>query len=573
MPTTKSGTRPSVLASPRTLTESRHPFEQPSTPIRRTSIQPNQPPPHLTLPQPSSTGGYPGPPSSSRHPGSTGSSHVPLPSIGQISSAWTSSMAGYEPSSQAGPSSSRAPAEPVFRRESLGVISESQEGSESGTIGSRDPGRERAPRSMMACESAIGFFFSSMFELADTVGIHLSIVIGVRCRKQKMKCDGPAAAPCRGCKSVNTTCVFETRTRSSRPKSMSTLAPAQPLPAIMSSVTGTATNPPVYTHKPTRSLDPYSNLGGMSTASPLVRQGMPPPGMSGMGGIHAGPGGGMIALGPGGERIPGASPYTSSQAGYSTYQPHQPVPGHRGSFSVSSMEQARPSLSGYNQPPPGVLTSPVTPRAQQVSTSQTMFGIENRLRHLETSLRTIDALQANQVVLQNTVHYLEMQVRHLTGQLGEMGDMSITRAIRSGKGKEPERRVYISERNWDAYRTYIAPLSPWLVILTSPMDLSGEIVSALGSRPRFHSEPNESPGGGLGEMARMELARLVVAGNDWSRTDVHALGTFATWEGNSSLASLAIGQARSMAGRGRTDFRGTMEESRDVVELVLLEHT
>lgn len=169
MPTTKSGTRPSVLASPRTLTESRHPYEQPSTPIRRTSIQPNQPPPHLTLPQPSSTGGYPGPPSSSRHPGSTGSSHVPLPSIGQISSAWTSSMAGYESSGPAGPSSSRAPAEPVFRRESLGVISESQEGSESGTIGSRDPGRERAPRSMMACESAVGFFLSRMFEAADSV--------------------------------------------------------------------------------------------------------------------------------------------------------------------------------------------------------------------------------------------------------------------------------------------------------------------------------------------------------------------------------------------------------------------
>jgi len=138
--------RPSVLASPKIRQGSdARPFYSPS-------LSPNPShhsmPAHLTLPQPTSSSGFSG----GRPPGSAGSSRVPLPSIGQVSGGWGSQASGYDPG-PGPPSRGMGDTAAVFgRNESLGMISESHEGSDAGTVGSRDPGRERAPRSMMACE-------------------------------------------------------------------------------------------------------------------------------------------------------------------------------------------------------------------------------------------------------------------------------------------------------------------------------------------------------------------------------------------------------------------------------------
>jgi hypothetical protein len=272
-----------------------------------------------------------------------------------------------------------------------------------------------------------------------------------------MKCDGPAAAPCRGCKSVNTTCIFETRTRSSRPKSMSILA-AQPLPAVMSSITGTpvntaasssSLNQSVYGHKPSRSLDPYSMapmMGPTGPESPRTRHAMPPP-----------PGLAKAAIIS--ERGD-ANPYTapphsgvpSQPGGPYALQAH-PRSTHRPSFSTSTLDISRPpALTGYAGPSahPGVatgMTSPIAsrPLTSTASASQNVYAMDNRIRNLENTARSIEAMQASQVALQNTVHYLELQVRHLTGQVTQMSEAGVTRLLQREKGKQ--RQIYISERS------------------------------------------------------------------------------------------------------------------------------
>ena len=144
-PATSGRPRPSVLASPRIGSESE---------TRRGSVFQGSLSPTLgRLPTPSRHAQL-NPPgfssSSSRAPGSASSSRVPLPSIGQMSTGWTSQVTGYDPGP--GPPPRMPPEQSFARTDSLGMIAESHEGSDAGTVGSRDPGRERAPRSMMACE-------------------------------------------------------------------------------------------------------------------------------------------------------------------------------------------------------------------------------------------------------------------------------------------------------------------------------------------------------------------------------------------------------------------------------------
>lgn len=142
-PATSGRPRPSVLASPRIQMEA----EGRAASTFQGSLSPTvgrlpTPSRHAQLDPP----GFPA--SSSRGPGSASSSRMPLPSIGQMSTGWTSQVTGYDP----GVGPSRLPTDQGFARtDSLGMIAE-HEGSDAGTVGSRDPGRERAPRSMMACE-------------------------------------------------------------------------------------------------------------------------------------------------------------------------------------------------------------------------------------------------------------------------------------------------------------------------------------------------------------------------------------------------------------------------------------
>ncbi|KAJ9114646.1 hypothetical protein QFC22_005522 [Naganishia vaughanmartiniae] len=459
--------------------------------------------------------------------------HQQLPSF-STAMGWTSQAATY-----AGPGPSVMGMAP--RRSSKDISADFTESSEGSIVLGRDLGRERAPRSMMAC---------------------------VRCRKQKMKCDGPAAAPCRGCRGANVTCVFETRTRSSRPKSISILGPGppQPLPAIISSGTDM---PPGHlsSHQSSRSLDPYTlpamTTQGAGPASPLYNRGRemlpmrPPPGPS-----------------TPSERNLAA--HLSSQQQQQHQQPvtmTTPRPTTATSFATPGPQIGY--TSAQNLPPPGSVTfatpalSPSIHRTASPPQFRPTSDFESRLRQVENSARASDQLRSEFSGLRNTVKYLEVQVRQLTNDLIDIRSQVAPPALQPKikESSSPGHRVPISERIWDAYHAYITSLAPWLPTLTSPNGLSGEVIACLGSR--IQNDPEQSPVV-RGELFREELSRLVVSGQPWREEDVLAACVFATWEGQSALISTAVSQVKTGI-RWSAVEQAPIAEARYMVELAVME--
>jgi hypothetical protein len=171
--------------------------------------------------------------------------------------------------------------------------------------------------------------------------------------------------------------------------------------------------------------------------------------------------------------------------------------------------------------------------------------------------------------LQNTVSYLETQVRQLTSDLIAVRNRESPSTSQQPTKETgvPGHRIPISERIWDAYHAYITSLAPWLPILTSPNGLSGEVIACLGSR--IQNDPEQSPVV-RGDMFREELSRLVVSGQAWREEDVLAACVFATWEGQSALICTAVAQARAVV-RWSTVENASIAEARYMVELAVME--
>jgi hypothetical protein len=473
--------------------------------------------------------------------------HQPLPSF-STAMGWTSQAATYA-----------VPASPMITRDpgrggSKDFSAEFTESSEGSIVAARDLGRERAPRSMMACE--FGSTISRNYVLIPFPG--------VRCRKQKMKCDGPAAAPCRGCRSANVICVFETRTRSSRPKSISTLGsgPPQPLPAIIS---GATDMPQVHlsSHQASRSLDPFT-LPGMSrhphSGQPISPPYARPRELTAM----RPPSGQIMTV----ERGPPSNPQMQMRPSIAT-----PRPTTATSFVTSASQAPYSTVTNMPPHPSAVYSnqSMSTPTQRTVSPPPQRMpsDYESRLRQIETSMGGLERMRSEFHGLQNTVSYLEIQVRQLTNDLIAVRNQAQT-AVSQPPLQEigsPGHRVPISERIWDAYHAYITSLAPWLPTLSSPNGLSGEVIACLGSR--IQHDPEQSPVV-RGDMFREELSRLVVSGQTWREEDVLAASVFATWEGQSTLICTAVAQARA-ATRWSAVENASPAEARYMVELAVME--
>ena len=392
----------------------------------------------------------------------------------------------------------------------------------------------------------------------------LTILPGVRCRKQKMKCDGPAAAPCRGCRSANVICVFETRTRSTRPKSISTLGPGppQPLPAIVSGVNDM---PPVHlsSHQASRSLDPFTLPGVPHQLHPSAPSSPP----------FAGPRE-LTAMRPPSNQIPASergrqnSQQTPMKSSISVARPTTAT-----SFATTRSPAAYAVISGPPAPPNAAFSNQaMSPKAQRtVSPSPRRMspGYESRLRQLEASMDAFERMRSEFHGLQATVSYLEIQVRQLTNDLVSIRSQAQTTASQPAMQDigSPGHRIPISERIWDAYHAYITSLAPWLPTLSSPNGLSGEVIACLGSR--IQHDPEQSPVV-RGDMFREELSRLVVSGQNWREEDILAASVFATWEGQSALISTASAQAK-LAIRWSMFDKVSHSEARYMVELAVME--
>lgn len=214
--------------------------------------------------------------------------------------------------------------------------------------------------------------------------------------------------------------------------------------------------------------------------------------------------------------------------------------------------------------PPAPAARTISPPVQRLSNDY-----EARLRQVEGAMHVFEQMRSEFHGLQNTVSYLETQVRSLTSDL--IAVRSQTSPVTSQQPiKEsgiPGHRIPISERIWDAYHAYITSLAPWLPILTSPNGLSGEVIACLGSR--IQNDPEQSPVV-RGDMFREELSRLVVSGQPWREEDVLAACVFATWEGQSALICTAVAQARAVV-RWSAVENASIAEARYMVELAVME--
>lgn len=382
-----------------------------------------------------------------------------------------------------------------------------------------------------------------------------------------MKCDGPAAAPCRGCRGANVTCVFETRTRSSRPKSISILGPGppQPLPAIMSGGTDMPTGH-LSSHQSSRSLDPYT-LPAMATqgagpTSPLYTRSREMPPM-------------RPPPGPSTPSERNLAAHLSNQQPQPSILPTTSTPRPTTATSFATPGPPGGYISAQNLPSHGTGTfanpamSPSIHRTVSPPPMRSSSDFELRLRQVENSARAFDQLRSEYSGLQSTIKYLEVQVRQLTNDLIDVRSQVASSALQlqSKELGSPGRRVPISERIWDAYHAYITSLAPWLPTLTSPNGLSGEVIACLGSR--IQNDPEQSPVV-RGELFREELSRLVVSGQAWREEDVLAACVFATWEGQIALICTAVAQARSSI-RWSAIEQASIAEARYMVELAVME--
>nr|ODN80299.1 hypothetical protein L203_05887 [Cryptococcus depauperatus CBS 7841] len=193
----------------------------------------------------------------------------------------------------------------------------------------------RAPRSMMAC---------------------------VRCRRQKMKCDGPSSAPCRGCRQAGQPCIFEPR---SRPKSIS----------VMSSR-------PFYPGRPSSPASFYPS--GPQPAPPITSR-----------------------------------PISQEYAFRPTTREPISLPGAVGSIYSGRRSPPPPSMNSanpafYQPPPPQIIHPPPFAGSSQRPPSPPLAPVDQRLRALE---RTIDSTLRPLAWVPSALTALQQSIAELRAQV------------------------------------------------------------------------------------------------------------------------------------------------------------
>ncbi|ODO05583.1 hypothetical protein I350_04640 [Cryptococcus amylolentus CBS 6273] len=402
------------------------------------------------------------------------------------SAGWSARWRGASRRSGAEESPSPKDEEPIAGPSTSGSGSNAGTSAQgSSMVFTRDTGG-RAPRSMMAC---------------------------VRCRRQKMKCDGPSSVPCRGCRTAGQQCIFEPR---SRPKSISVIPsrpfyPGRPGSPASFYPPGAQPAPPV-TSRP---------MGQEYAFRPSSREQMGPPPGSTMGSVYSGM---TSRRSPGPPSIASSANIPPSPYGY------QPAP------------QAPPQVI---HPPPFAVPIPQRPVSPtRTSTDARLHALE---RTLESTLRPLSWVPSALSTLQSSVNDLRAQVA-------------------------PRRVFTVAESTWDCYRTRVWPLTPWLVGLRDGAGLPGMVADMMGRRAEEVARAGQQGQGtstiGLEGEARREVGRLIGEGREWAKEEVHGLCVLATWTNDRTYAALAVAEARSL---GMHALRRTQDDWREWAYVVIMD--
>ncbi|TXT15813.1 hypothetical protein VHUM_00316 [Vanrija humicola] len=365
----------------------------------------------------------------------------------------------------------------------------------------------RQPRSMMAC---------------------------MRCRRQKMKCDGPGKEPCRGCRQAGVSCVFESRTR---PKSISTIPsraspffppPAEPAGPSFYPATSQAA-PPVTTRP--QLIPDYAIRQAQGVREHPAQMRPPPP--AGMG-----------------------TPYPPP------LRAHTP-PAHTPPTSAGGPQQYYPvGHPGYGHPPPG---GPVPP---QQSPSQLIdHRIEGRLRGLESAFRSVSTLPASVSGIEATLGAILRAQSALAAQVSGGGTAVPAAAI------PPRNPTDVPDHVWESYRVGAWPLTPWLPGISPFPGLPSLVLMCMGRRAALERpEASRRESDAAAEAVVAEVSRLLAGRVLWTRDEVLALGVYSTWTNDSALGCLAVGLARDLQLDRVPIQRRGHEEWREWIYVVLADH-
>jgi len=298
----------------------------------------------------------------------------------------------------------------------------------------------------------------------------------------RMKCDGPAQVPCRGCRASGQPCVFEAR---SRPKSISVIPsrtsisgpsfyPAVGRPPSSSGRSNTPTA--FYPSGPIPAPPITTSSSSLSARLDRSREPMPPP-----------PGASIASLTA--PAPPNIYPSRNEQMIY------HPPPLQLPPFSSNPLNMPGiPTGPGPGPPPPS--TPSVT---------------ESRLRSIESGMRNLTTIPA-------TLQNIELRLNYL-----QKGQDSLNARISSKTtGSLPDVSTTLKE----AYTNRAWPLAPWLVGLRELGGLSGSVTSWLG-RASILSGTGGQEVSMLEENLRAEVGRLVSGNEEWSKEEVRALGIYA----------------------------------------------
>ncbi|RXK40818.1 hypothetical protein M231_01877 [Tremella mesenterica] len=349
----------------------------------------------------------------------------------------------------------------------------------------------RSPLSVSTSPKMEGIDEDSVVLARDTSGrAPRSMIACTRCRRQKMKCDGPGQVPCRGCRQAGVPCVFEPRTR---PKSISAL-PSRPGPFFTGNLIaphatrpGTPTGPPFYpsTAAP---APPITSRPPSDYALRQTREPMPPPPSTSIGTLAS--------------AYRGPSPPTSGHSSTSILLPAPQIPYSSG--------PPLPPLSAPPAPPPTL--------------GPTTANVEGRLRAVEIALQDLATLRSSVSSIQSTLSYLvrlqESSLQHV---------------------------VSVTEEVADSYRIRAWPITPWLVGLRETRGLPSMVMDYMGKRTlvTVNQRMNKQDCDLAEELVLAEVSRLVVERLDLTRDEIRALGVYATWSNDTKLTSLTMSHARN----------------------------
>ncbi|XAO26259.1 hypothetical protein I312_105094 [Cryptococcus bacillisporus CA1280] len=406
----------------------------------------------------------------------------PPPSHGGPST-WSSAWRGASRPSQ-GAEGSESPKmeedEPAPSGTTGGGPSGAAPASSSSVVFTRDV-NTRAPRSMMAC---------------------------VRCRRQKMKCDGPSKVPCRGCRQAGQQCIFEPR---SRPKSISVIPsrpyyPGRPGSPASFYPSGPQPAPPI-TSRP---------MNQEYAFRPTTRE-MPPP------------------------------PATSAISSFYPGQPPRRTPPPQ---SVSSAGPSGVYFQHHPPPPPAVHPPPFTVPVQRPPPSPS--SSDARLRALE---RTIDSTLRPLAWVPSALSSLQQSVAELRAQVAPRRVLTVADTTWE----------HYRTRAWPL-TPWLIGLRDGVGLPGMVVDFLGrraEEVEKMAAGQGMGSTM------GLEGEARREVGRLIGEGKEWGKEEMRALTVLATWTNDTIYAGLAVAHGRMM---GLDRQRRTHDDWREWIYIVIMDN-